>query len=107
MKVVATRRLSYLTYSIEAVKQEYFGVINEDGEAMVEFADGQKSGQKNDEDDNGNFLMQSQFVRLNSQMRHGEITLQKIRVNKKARDKKAVAMDVLKMLNEIEGTGAG
>ena len=99
MKVVATRRLGYLTHSIEAVKQEFFGVINDDGEAMHEFTDGQKSLQKIDEDDKDNFLMQSQFIRLNSQMRHGEITLQKIRVNKKARDKKAVAMDVLKMLN--------
>ena len=40
MKVVATRRLGYLSRSIEAVKQEFFGVINEDGEAMHEFTDG-------------------------------------------------------------------
>ena len=35
-------------------------------------------------------------------MRQGEITLQKIRINKKSKDKKAVALDVFKMLNEIE-----
>ena len=96
-----------MTRSIEAVKQEFFGVINEDGNAMYEFTDGQKPAahKLEEEVDKENFLMQSQFIRLNSQMRQGEITLQKIRINKKARNKKAVAMDVLKMLNEIEGKG--
>ena len=42
MKVVAARRLGYLTRSIEIVKQEFLGVINEDGIAMHEFTDGQK-----------------------------------------------------------------
>ena len=35
-------------------------------------------------------------------MRSGEITLQKIRINKKLKDKKTVALDVLKMLNEFD-----
>ena len=47
--------------------------------------------------------MKSQFMRLNSQMRQGEITLQKMRINKKLKNKKAVALDVLKMLSEIDG----
>ena len=47
--------------------------------------------------------MNSQYMRQNSQMRQGEITLQKIRINKKLKNKKAIALDVLKMLNEIEG----
>ena len=107
MKVVATRRLNYLTHSIETVQKEYFELINEDGETITEFIDGQKphDAKQDDSGGDGDFLMQSQFIRPNSMMRQGEITLQKIRVNKKARNKKAVAMDVLKMLNEIEGKG--
>ena len=107
MKVVAQRRLNYLTRSIETVQQEYFELINEDGEAITEFIDGQKPHDAKIDDslNDGDFLIQSQFIRPNSMMRQGEITLQKIRVNKKARNKKAVAMDVLKMLNEIEGKG--
>lgn len=45
-------------------------------------------------------------MQLNSQMRQGEITLQKIRINKKLKNKRAVALDVLKMLNDIEDTTA-
>ena len=41
-------------------------------------------------------------MRSISQMRQGEITLQKIRINKKQKDKRAVASNVLKMLNQIE-----
>lgn len=40
-------------------------------------------------------------MRQSSQMRQGEITLQKIRINKKQKDRRAVASNVLKMLNQI------
>ena len=57
--------------------------------------------------ENDNFMEKSQFMRQNSQMRQGEITLQKIRINKKLKNKKAVALDVLRMLNDIEGNSKG
>lgn len=40
MKHVASRRLSCISRSIELIKQEYLGVINEQGDAMAEFAEG-------------------------------------------------------------------
>lgn len=89
------------------MKQEYFGVINEEGEAMLEFNDAQLGAKAEDLDEPDDYLLQSQYVRKQSEMRQGEITLQKIRVNKKLRNKRDVAMDVLKMLNEIEGKGSG
>jgi len=52
------------------------------------------------------FLNKSQFMRQNSQMRQGEITLQMIRINKRLKKKKEVALDVLKMLKDIEGGGS-
>ena len=39
---------------------------------------------------------------MSTSMRQGEITLQKIRINRKLKNRKAVAMDVLKMLKGIE-----
>jgi len=42
-------------------------------------------------------------MRDKSEQRAGEITLQKIRLNKKLKKKKEVALDVLKMLQDIEG----
>mmetsp|Transcript_380 Transcript_380/g.549 ORF Transcript_380/g.549 Transcript_380/m.549 type:complete len:87 (-) Transcript_380:516-776(-) len=45
-------------------------------------------------------------MRQNSQMRQGEITLQMIRINKRLKKKKEVALDVLKMLKDIEGGGS-
>lgn len=42
-------------------------------------------------------------MRDHSQMRQGEITLQKIRINKKVKNRKDIAYDVFKMLNDIEG----
>ena len=75
MKVVATRRLAFLKKSIDNVKLEFFGVINDDGlgekkeltEAIQELV--------GEGDDKDNFLMKSQFMRQPTQMRQGEITL--------------------------------
>ena len=88
MRVVASRRLLYLNRSIEEIKKQY-DMENPDRDLEVD-------------DDNDNFLLQSKFMRPSSQMRSGEITLQKIRINKKLKDKKTVALDVLKMLNEFD-----
>jgi len=64
MKFLAQRRLAYLNKSIEEVKTEFFGVINEE----------EKKPDVN-ESESDNFMMKSHFMRQNSQMRQGEITL--------------------------------
>lgn len=111
MKTVAQRRLNYLVQSIEIARREVKNVFEDDGG----FPGGGNSDKKSDnevaeskqdkkEEDNEvqYFLNKSQFMRQNSQMRRGEITLQMIRINKRLKKKKEVALDVLKMLKDIE-----
>lgn len=61
MKVLATRRLNFFKKSIENVKQEYLGVINE-GLQQKELTEAVNE-LVGEEDDKDNFLMKSQFMR--------------------------------------------
>ena len=60
MRVVANRRLGYINRSIEQVKQEYFGVINEEGEAMLEFNDAQLGAKAEDLDEPDDYLFKEE-----------------------------------------------
>ena len=104
MKTVAMRRHAYIQRAISDVREEYFGVVNVQGHDLFEFND--RDGQDHADDAVlAHQASKSQFLRLHSTMRQGEITLQKIRIERKIKNKKAIAFDVLKMLNDVKTAG--